>query len=390
MCRYAACCLSVNGVLEEGGEIALCYRTTAWGKHMYMNMDVNDFLDPGSATMPKDGETEESTGSSSSPWTAALGAIVGTLNVLPTLLNKAAATAIEGATTLNEKFVNFNLNGQVGMGEDFNTETRASVIENLISGAVDNTIKDVNFMINGAMGSEIESDLLAFDEVAKSTLGGTIGALLSAGHEMLRGGSISFPKVIDNCTWGRSFNFNVKFTSVYGDVESRFLNVVMPYLCLCAFFLPKQLKHKVDMWTYPPVVRAFVQGVYACDIGVLTGISVKRGGEDDSMWTASGQPMEIDVSFTIQSLHQNLMQSDSLPWLAKNVGLQLYVGTICGVDMAMPQPDLIAKTIAAYTGGIFDDVKRHINYTIYQAAHNLAWITAFKQIASGTINEFNK
>ena len=83
------------------------------------------------------------------------------------------------------------------------------------------------------------------------------------------------------------------------------------------------------------------------------------------------------------------MQSDSLPWLAKNVGLQLYVGTICGVDMAMPQPDLIAKTIAAYTGGIFDDVKRHVNYTIYQAAHNLAWITAFKQIASGTINELS-
>jgi hypothetical protein len=348
MCRYAAVCLSVNGEYEKGGEIPLGNKDCAWGYGTYMSMDVSRFLDP-------------------NPTARLLGSKFAA--VIDTVAN--------AALSLERHFVHFNLNGSVGMGEEFNTETRASIIENLVNGSVDNTVKDIAFMVGGEMGADVESDLQTFEEVAKSTLGGSIGAIISAGHEMLRGGSISFPKVIDTCTWGRSVQFNVKFTSVYGDVESRFLNVIMPYICLMAFFLPKQLKNKIDMYTYPPVVRAFARGVYACDIGVLTGISVKRGGEDDSMWTASGQPMEIDVSFTIQSLHQNLMQSDNPIWLAKNVGLQLYIGTICGIDMTMPQKDLIKKSLESFTSGIFEDVNRNLTFTVWNAVHNNPITQAF-------------
>lgn len=349
LCAYAACCMAINDSLKSGnrqflgGEGKFTDLTVPWGGSTYGTINVNDLLDPTFNSERLDYAT--GFGDFLSRWTKA-------------------------ASHVDTHFVHFNANGGMSVEDQFDTTTRQSVIEQVINGGISNTVKDIAFMTNGAIGGEVESDLASVKDIAISSLGGTIGSLVGAAMEIMHGGAISFPKVIDDCTWGRSFTFTVKFTSVYADTESRFLNVVMPYLCLACFFLPKQLKNTIDMYTYPPVVRAFARGVYACDCGVLTGISVKRGGEDDTAWTANGQPMEIDVSFSIQSLHSRLMQSDSKIWFIKNTGMQMYIGTLCGIDMTVNQAELIKLTAAAFTKGFFMDVRRNVSYGIWRLINN--------------------
>lgn len=335
--RFALACLSTSPsgdtpMSETNGELNLLERQAPWGG-TYMSFNAQQLLNPQGEGYVDDFDSYA-------------GAFTHVMQ--------------------DSEYVHFNANGGMQIEDTFNTETRQSILEQTVNGNISAIMKDVAFMTGASMGAEVESDLQALKSTAVASLGGTVGSLLGAAMEVLKGGSIAFPKVIDDSTWGRSFQFSVKFVSIYGDVESRFLQVVMPYLLLMCFFLPKQLKNKIDMYTYPPVVRAFARGVYACDCGVLTGINVKRGGDDDSAWTASGQPMEIDVSFNITSLHERLMQSSDNLWFVKNTGLQLYIGTLCGIDMTVTQEELIKKTAEAMAGNMFADVKRNVEHDLFK------------------------
>lgn len=369
LCSFAAICLSVRSSPdgEEGGEFNLGNKIPPWGGLPYSNIQVQDFLSP----------SDEQTYLTYNNGTGIISSVADLISRFRSNLTK-----------LDLHYVHFNANGGMSVEDSFNTETRQSSIEQVINGGISNTIKDIHFMTDGVIGGEVESDLNALRDLAISSFGGGIGNLFTAAMEILKGGYISFPQVIDNCTWGRSFKFSVKFISVYGDVESRFLNVIMPYLCLAAFFLPKQLKNKIDMFTYPPVVRAFARGVYACDCGVLSDISVKRGGEDDTGWTASGQPMEIDVSFSITSLHSRLMQSDSRFWFLKNTGMQMYIGTLCGIDMTVTQEELIKMTTNALINGdaFWADIRRQTGYGLLKAiGSNVITSVGINIVNMGTI-----
>ena len=363
LCRYAVYCLSVksNNEMEHGGEIPLYQKNVPWGSgEQYMSLDVGKFLDNGNQT-----ELFDQTRALIDGAVAAVGNLATGQNISYGGSGGLASFYTESLTRIDKHFVHFNANGGITVGDEFNTETRQSVLEQMINGGISSIMKDVAFMVGDQAISEgVMGDLETLKSTATSALGGTVGSLINAATEIIHGGVISFPQLIDSVSWGRTFTFEVKFASMYGDVESRFLNVIMPYLCLAAFFLPRQLKNAIDMYTYPPVVRAFARGVYACDMGVLTGVSAKRGGEDNTSWTASGQPMEIDVTFTIKSLHQNLMQSDDEAWFYKNTGMQMYIGTLCGIDMTVSMAELIDLTIKAFASHVFMDMGRNISYGI--------------------------
>lgn len=365
LCAYAAICMSISeGDPADGGEYKLSDRTPPWGGSRYGEIDVSEFLSPETPNTI----SEALFGSSKIPGTFK--------DAVSSALNNFVATA----SNLDMHYVHFNANGQLNTREDFSTELRSSMIEDAINGVVNNTIKDVAFIMNGKISSDVQADLDEYVNLASASLGGTLGTLLSTATEILKGGQVSFPQIIDKVSWGREFTFSVKFVSVYGDIESRFLNVVMPYLCLACLFLPKQLPATVDMYAYPPVVRAFARGVYACQCGVVTNVSVRRGGENDTAWTASGQPMEIDVDFSIKAIHQNLMQSNSKVWFAKNVGLQLYIGTICGIDMTVPQTELVKMTMESFGKGFFMDIPRNISYNIYKKINSNVINTTMRHV----------
>ena len=256
---------------------------------------------------------------------------------------------------LQKQWVNFVVSGDVSARDDFSTSDRATTIESLVNSNVSDIIRDASFMLGMDPASEstglIRSDIQAAISEATSTLGSGLKGLIEAATDILQGGRISFPHVIDDCTYGKTMSVPLRFVSPYGDNESRYLNILLPYVLLLGFTLPRQLKNKYDMYTYPFCVKASCRGIFACELGIIGRMDVVRGGNDNTEWTSDGQPTAMDVNLEIIPLHSKLMMSENDILMIKNLGMQHYLGSICGVELTLPTSDLIKQTWEALKGG---------------------------------------
>ena len=282
-------------------------------------------------------------------------------------------TVKRAITTANQyNFVHFAANGQANVRESFSTETRASVLESSISGSISDVMKDVSFMVGtGIMDdSSVAGDIDTLRSAINASYGSSFLNILDVAMDIVKGGTVSWPQMVGNVSWGREYTFNVKFMTPYGDTESRFLNVILPYVCLMCLWLPKQMETAMDMYTWPFVVQAYAKGIFACPAGVLTNIEVSHGGGEETGWTGSGHQTEVDVSFSITPLHTKLSMSGNNFFFLKNVGLQNYMGTICGVDLTMPQDKLIAQTAEMLWGTWWSEIPARLEASIQSRIHD--------------------
>ena len=269
-------------------------------------------------------------------------------------------------------FVHFAANGQANVRESFSTETRASALESSISGSITDMMKDISFILGtGIMDdADVAGDLQTLQSAINDSYGASFLNIFNVAMDVVSGGTVAWPQMIGNVSWGREYTFNVKFMTPYGDTESRFLNVILPYICLMCLWLPKQMDTAMDMYTWPFVVQAYAKGIFACPAGVLTNIEVSHGGGEETGWTGGGQQTEIDVSFSITPLHTKLSMSRNSPYFLKNVGLQNYMGTICGVDLTEPQEQLIKDSAAMIMGTWISELPARVEASIVSRIHD--------------------
>lgn len=260
----------------------------------------------------------------------------------------------DGSDKAKYNYINFFGTGQNNVREEFSTDTRSSSIEDLVENTLSSTIKDISFITGSTIGDGVQEDLMSWFSGLGEKIGG-LGAILSNAAELFKGGHIIFPKIIDDCTYGKSMTFTCRFVAASGDSEDRLLNVMAPFCHILPFVLPRQAKGLLDMYTMPFLVRGFARGLFSCNIGVLTNFQVTKGGQDDSAWTGEGQPTEIEVSFDITPLYTKLMlssYSELNTMFLRNYGMIEYVSAICGVDMRESQFDLKIDMVAAFGGAM--------------------------------------
>ena len=299
-------------------------------------------------------------------------------------------TALKAIPNANQhNFVHFAANGQANVRESFSTETRASSLESSISGSVSDLMKDISFMVGtGIMDdSNVISDVDTLRSAINDSYGSSFLNILDVSMDIIKGGTVAWPQMIGNVSWGREYSFNVKFMTPYGDTESRFLNVILPYVCLMCLWLPKQMETAMDMYTWPFVVQAYAKGIFACPAGVLTNIEVSHGGGEETGWTGNGHQTEVDVSFSITPLHTKLSMSGNDFYFLKNVGLQNYMGTICGVDLTMPQEELIAQTAKMLWDTWTSEIPVRFEASVQSRIHDSALFQAFAFITGAAGNK---
>lgn len=229
--------------------------------------------------------------------------------------------------------------------DTFSTDVGETTIESSINGLLSGAMKDVAFLMGGVVGGALGNTMQEVESSIYQAINGGVGGIPGAGtissllHSVTSfatGGKLVFPKVITDCSYGKSMTVKCTFPAIYGDSEANFLNSMLPYIHVLAFCLPHQLKTTMDMYTYPFLVKAFSKGIFSCDMGVLTNLQVNRGGEDGELWSYDSNSTEISVSFEITPLISKLMMSslnDGAGWILKNHGLQEYLGGLCGVDL---------------------------------------------------------
>ena len=142
-------------------------------------------------------------------------------------------------------------------------------------------------------GSMIPSGLQAMKDGANSVFGEDIVDIV------LKGNSIIYPKIWTGSTIVRTISLQIRLYSPYGDWNSVFMNILLPYMVLMGLALPRQ--------TYPSFVSfpfSFsleVPGLISSEMSMITNLSVRRGGRYDA-WSDASFMRGMDITVTVAPL----------------------------------------------------------------------------------------
>lgn len=189
-------------------------------------------------------------------------------------------------------------------------------------------------------------------------------------------GRISLPEVFASSSFSRSFSFDFKFHSPYGDSLSIFENEYIPFLTLLAMTAPRQIGKMT--YTSPFALRISVRNKIMINYGMVESLTVTRGG-DSNDWTPSGFPKTITCSLSIKDLEPNI----SLPLASR--------GPVKAAVEAMFPSSGISEYLASIGGLTIEDVsvffsKHRLNRTMQAFSSSWNAYLDFNSLMSTVIN----
>lgn len=209
--------------------------------------------------------------------------------------------------------------------ESFGNTTQESMLNSLINGFSDKA-KELDYLF-GSGNTNLASSLLNGSEGATSAIaaalgsateklgGSIIGSIGNSVDSILDGGKIVFPEMWQDSSYDKSFNISFKFRSPDNDSLSIFMNVLKPYCKLLCFAMPHMVKDNVNAYRTPFICKAYSQGRFNIDLGIMHSISATKGAT--CCWNDDGLPTQIDVDIEIKDLYNQLTMTgfsdDSTP-----------------------------------------------------------------------------
>ena len=190
----------------------------------------------------------------------------------------------------------------------------------------------------------------------------------------------------------RSYNISFKFRSPYGHRLSIFENTLVPLMFLIAMTAPRAVG--ISSYTNPFYVKAFSKGLFSCDMGIITSLSISRG-EDKNDRTFEGFFRTVSVSVSIKDVLPSLqMGLDAGMWAlnkAANNSMISYMCNLAGVDFVE------RANLAKDTDRIVQNLRTSINdigtnSRIWMAQSSLAGKiigSTMRALGKGSSNPFN-
>lgn len=245
-------------------------------------------------------------------------------------------THLIGSSISDDTWLHFYMSADgTGSDDSMSVSTRPSSLESLFSGNLSGLARDIEFLTGSAMNTQGIEDVLtgAVNGLIPdgSSLNNVMNQLVKGGADVLSGGHLVFPQMIDDCNYEHSYRASLKLVAPHADPESIFLYEYLPICHLLPFVLPEMLSD--NTYTYPCICKAHSKGMFASDLAIISQLSINRGGNDSSQWNLAGLPTECDVSFNITPLYSKLMTTTTAHpiMFMHNTALQEYLGAICGV-----------------------------------------------------------
>ena len=209
--------------------------------------------------------------------------------------------------------------------ESFGNTTQESMLNGLINGFSDKA-KELDYLfgsgntnlaaslMNGSEGA-LSSIAASLGTVTENLGGSIIGSIGNSVDSILDGGKIVFPEMWQDSSYDKSFNISFKLRSPDNDSLSIFMNVLKPYCKLLCFAMPHMVKDNVNAYRTPFICKAYSQGRFNIDLGMMTSISASKGAT--CCWNDDGLPTQIDVDIEIKDLYHRLTMTgfsdDSTP-----------------------------------------------------------------------------
>jgi hypothetical protein len=214
-------------------------------------------------------------------------------------------------------FISFRVDSDGGVGESFSHTVGQSEISSKFN--------------NRAASSRTTMFNFAGGNVAGDTvIGGAIQSVLGATADAVRGirdglqlsglaalGGAAFVDIPEH--WQSStanlptMSYSFTLSSPYGNKMSQLTNIYIPLAMILACALP--LSTGKQSYTSPFLVELYDKGRAQTRLGIIDSLSITRG-TSNLTFNSAGEPMAIDVSFTVKDLssimHMPIVQGFSL------------------------------------------------------------------------------
>lgn len=144
----------------------------------------------------------------------------------------------------------------------------------------------------------------------------------------------------------------MQLISPYGNPISQMQNIFIPLSMILAGVLP--ISTGKQSYTSPFIVQMFDRGRCQVQLGIIDSVSITRGTSNQA-FTTRGQPLAIDVSFSILDLSSVMHMPTS-------------TGSLFGSDKTMDEDNILMDYLAVLAG---QDIYSQI-YPLAKARLNLA------------------
>jgi hypothetical protein len=196
-------------------------------------------------------------------------------------------------------------------------------------------VNELRMMLGTEATAPGEEDMAAAERVKATE--GMVGKIMAGSGDMMQtitsGANLIYPEIWKDSNFTKNYNITMKFSSPYGDPQSIFENVYIPFLSLLALSLPRQFS--ATGYSMPMVLKMGFPGWFASDMCIVSEVSFKRAEGDDD-WAVNGLPLSIEVNLTVKDLYPTLMITKSFPMLTSNVGMAMYLQNMAGIRLEQP------------------------------------------------------
>jgi hypothetical protein len=259
----------------------------------------------------------------------------------------------------------FFLDAETQITEDYSNDTSESILSsgaNQLSG----TAREIQFILGSkdggglakALGNSItelgDNLVTALGDVGEAFAGRNLfSRLTSELTTIISGGKIVFPEIWAGSSFSKNYSISMKLRSPDPDPVSIFLNIYMPLVLLISMTAPRQLNSSSNAYESPFMVRATYKSIFSCDLGLITSLSISKGGEDK--WNTMGQPVTADVQINVKDMYADAMFISKAYGLIANTAQMDYLATMAGVDLNIWEPFRIINLAQMITTNIPQD-----------------------------------
>ena len=274
---------------------------------------------------------------------------------------KATNDKFDSMLVSSESYVTFYADAETSKSEQYSNSTKASQLADTVNSFSD-VAKEAMFLVGAHVGNiswvnaeDIDKAISQIGELGDRLLSGNGESLIKDIAEefsvIATGGKLIFPEIWSDSEFTQSFDVKMKLRCPCPNKVSWFLDICVPINHLRALTLPRtpygegvngkkfEDEPTANGYFSPFLVRGFYKGLWNCDMGIITDLSLSLGKEGS--WTLDGLPSEVDVDMTIKDLYNVLAMtsSDQTTAFLNNTMFLNFLASSCGVSINKPDLD---------------------------------------------------
>ena len=269
---------------------------------------------------------------------------------------KATNNKFDSMLVSSKSYVTFYTDADTTKSEQYSNSTKASQLADSVNSFSD-VAKEIQFLVGAHVGNNnwvndqaISDAIGKIKKLNKQLFDGSklINDIASEFSVIATGGKLIFPEIWSDSEFTQSFDVKIKLRCPCPNKVSWFLDICVPINHLRALTLPRtpygegvngkkyEDEPTANGYFSPFLVRGFYKGMWNCDMGIITDLSLSLGKEGS--WTLDGLPSEVDVDMTIKDLYNVMAMtpSDQTSEFLNNTTFLNFLASSCGVSINKP------------------------------------------------------